>query len=176
MALSKTEEKIYELLKSNELYRGEKGVYTVFPQKLLIEKSGKSESTVQRALRVFEKQGYIIRELDTEIHVMLYYFPKEDFVGRYIHDVLESDTVSTESLEKNDTVSTDGLEKNDRHSTESLENDRHSTDGLEKNEHHSTDGLENDTPSTECLEKNDTVSTESLEKNIPVSTEDLYIR
>ena len=34
MALSKTEEKIYELLKSNDLYRGEKGVYTVFPQKL----------------------------------------------------------------------------------------------------------------------------------------------
>ena len=37
--MNKTEEKIYELLKSNVLFRDEKGIYTIFPQKLLIKAS-----------------------------------------------------------------------------------------------------------------------------------------
>ena len=162
MALSKTEEKIYELLKSNELYRGEKGIYTIFPQKYLILKSGKSERTVRGALKGLEEQGYIHRELDTEIHVMLFYFPNEDFAGRHIHDRYESCPVSTESLEENCPVSTESLEENCPVSTESLENCPVSTESLE----------ENCPVSTESLEENCPVSTESLE-NCPVSTESL---
>ena len=102
MALSKTEEKIYELLKSNDLYRGEKGVYTVFPQKLLIEKSGKGGSTVRRILKSLEEQEYIHREMIQEENIMLFYFPNEDFVSRHIHDRYENCTPSTVGLEKNE--------------------------------------------------------------------------
>ena len=111
MALSKTEETIYELLKSNELYRDKKGVYTVFPQKELIDKSGKGKRTVQYTLKILEEQGYINREWLAEEHIMLFYFPKEDFAGRHIHNRYENCTHSTESLE-NCTHYTDGLEKN----------------------------------------------------------------
>ena len=112
MALSKTEEKIYELLKSNDLYRGEKGVYTVFPQKLLIEKSGKGGSTVRRILKSLEEQEYIHREMIQEENIMLFYFPNEDFVSRHIHDRYENCTPSTVSLEKNVPVSTEDLDEN----------------------------------------------------------------
>ena len=97
--LKKTEEQIYEMLKNNELYRNEKGIYTIFPQKELIDKSGKSESTVQRALRGIEEQGYIHRERIAEENIMLFYLLKEDFAGRHIHDRYENDTSSTERLE-----------------------------------------------------------------------------
>ena len=100
MALSKTEEKIYELLKSNELYRGEKGVYTVFPQKELIDKSGRGKRTVQYALKILEEQGYIYREMIQEENIMLYYFPKEDFVSRHIHDRYENCTVYSDRVRK----------------------------------------------------------------------------
>lgn len=36
MSLSKNEQKIYELLKNRELYRNEKGIFTMCPQRLLI--------------------------------------------------------------------------------------------------------------------------------------------
>ena len=120
MILKPTEEKIYELLKSNELYRGEKGVYTIFPQKYLILKSGKSESTVQRALRVLEKQGYIHREMIQEENLMLFYFPKEDFTGRHIHDRFENDTPSTVCSEKM-TPPPQSVAENCPHSTEGLD-------------------------------------------------------
>lgn len=100
MALSKTEEKIYELLKSNDLYRGEKGVYTVFPQKELIDKSGRGKRTVQYALKILEEQGYIYREMIQEENIMLYYFPKEDFVSRHIHDRYENCTVYSDRVRK----------------------------------------------------------------------------
>ena len=100
MALSKTEEKIYELLKSNDLYRGEKGVYTVFPQKLLIEKSGKGGSTVRRILKSLEEQEYIHREMIQEENIMLFYFPNEDFVSRHIHDRYENCTVYSDRVRK----------------------------------------------------------------------------
>ena len=63
MNLSKNEEKIYELLKSRELYRNEKGIFTMCPRQLLVRLSGKSEKTIKRALTVLEEQGYILREM-----------------------------------------------------------------------------------------------------------------
>ena len=129
--MNKSDKIIYELLKSNDLYRNKKGIYTIFPQKYLILKSGKNERTVQRALKCLEEQGYINRELLQEENLMLYYFPKEDFTGRHIHNRFENDTPSTECLEKNVTPSTERLEKNVTPSTECLE--------------------KNVTPSTECL-------------------------
>ena len=137
--LKKTEEQIYELLKSNELYRNEKGIYTIFPQEYLILKSGKSKRTVQYALKILEEQGYIHRELIQEENLMLYYFPNEDFTGRHIHNRYENDTPSTVGLEENCTPSTESLEKNCPSSTECLENDPHSTECLEENDPHSTE-------------------------------------
>ena len=72
--MNKSEEKIYELLKSNVLFRDEKGIYTIFPQKLLIEASGKSERTVQRAIKGLEEQRYIFCELNREVNILKIYF------------------------------------------------------------------------------------------------------
>ena len=72
--MNKTEKAIYELLKKSVLFRDEKGIYTIFPQKLLIQASGKSERTVQRALEGIEKQGYIIRKLYREVNLMKFYY------------------------------------------------------------------------------------------------------
>ena len=117
MKLSKNEQKIFELLKNRELYRNEKGIFTMCPQKLLIRLSGKGERTVQYALKNLEKQGYIHRELLQEENIMLYYFLNEDFSERTIHDRYENCTPSTiceekiapppQSVEKNVTCSTE---------------------------------------------------------------------
>ena len=72
--MNKSEEKIYELLKSNELYRDEKGIYTIFPQEYLIEKSGKSERTVRGILKSLEDQGLICRRWLAKEHLNLFYF------------------------------------------------------------------------------------------------------
>ena len=69
MSLSKNEQKIYELLKNRELYRNEKGIFTMCPQRLLIRLSGKGERTVQYALKNLEKQGYIHREWLAKEHL-----------------------------------------------------------------------------------------------------------
>ena len=76
--MNKSEEKIYELLKSNVLFRDEKGIYTIFPQKLLIEASGKSERTVRYTLRSLEEQKYITREIHKEINLVKFYFSQEE--------------------------------------------------------------------------------------------------
>ena len=76
--MNKSEEKIYELLKSNVLLRDEKGVYTIFPQKLLIKASGKSERTVRYTLRSLEEQKYIIREVYQELNLVKFYFSQEE--------------------------------------------------------------------------------------------------
>ena len=162
MALSKTEEKIYELLKSNDLYRGEKGVYTVFPQKLLIEKSGKGGSTVRRILKSLEEQEYIHREMIQEENIMLFYFPNEDFVSRHIHDRYE-----------NCTPSTVGLEKNEHPSTECSEKMSTPPQSVAENEHPSTECSEKMSTPPQSVAENEHPSTVSLEKNVPVSTEDL---
>ena len=105
--MNKTEKAIYELLKKGVLFRDEKGIYTIFPQKLLIQASGKSERTVQRALEGIEKQGYIIRNLYREVNLMKFYFLKEeDLTGLKIIDRSENDTSPSEndtSPSKNDT-------------------------------------------------------------------------
>ena len=67
--MNKTEKVIYELLKKSVLFCDEKGIYTIFPQKLLIKASGKSERTVRNSLKELEEQGYIIRELHREAAV-----------------------------------------------------------------------------------------------------------
>ena len=95
MNLSKNEEKIYELLKSRELYRNEKGIFTMCPQKLLIRLSGKSERTVRDISKNLEKKGYIHRELLQEENIMLYYFLNEDFSGRAVYDRYENCRPST---------------------------------------------------------------------------------
>ena len=137
MSLSKNEQKIYELLKNRELYRNEKGIFTMCPRKYLILKSGKSEKTIKRALAVLEEQGYIYREWLAKEHLMLFYFLNEDFSERTIYDRYENDPHSGENdphSDENDPHS----DENDPHSgknvTPSDENDPHS----DKNRPHYT--------------------------------------
>ena len=74
--MNKSEQKIYELLKSNVLFRDEKGIYTIFPQKLLIKASGKSERTAQYALKKLEEQKYIVREVHKEINLVKFFLTR----------------------------------------------------------------------------------------------------
>ena len=143
MSLKSKEQKIYEILKNRELYRNEKGIFTMCPQKLLIRLSGKGERTVQYALKNLEKQGYIHREWLADEHIMLYYFPKEDFADRHIHNRY-----------KNAPHSTDCIEKIAPTPQSVTENCTHSTYDLEKNCTHSTDCIEKIAPpSTICSRK-----------------------
>ena len=129
--MNKTEKAIYELLKKGVLFRDEKGIYTIFPQKLLIQASGKSERTIQYGLKSLENQKYIIRIMYQEVNLMKFYFLKEeDLTGLEIIDRSENCTPSLE----NDTSPLKNEPsplKNDRSSSEnctpSLENDRSSS-------------------------------------------------
>ncbi|MEE3451660.1 MAG: hypothetical protein VZR27_13390, partial [Acutalibacteraceae bacterium] len=90
--MNKTEKTIYELLKKGVLFRDETGIYTIFPQKLLIQASGKGESSVRRILKSLEEQGYIIRKLYREVNLMKFYFLKEeDLTGLKIIDRSENE-------------------------------------------------------------------------------------
>ena len=112
--MNKTEKAIYELLKKSVLFRDEKGIYTIFPQKLLIQASGKSDRTVRRALRGLEEIKYISCIMHQEINIVKIYFLKEnDLTELEIIDRSENDRPSLE----NDRPSLE----NDR---PSLENDR----------------------------------------------------
>ena len=96
--MNKTEKAIYELLKKSVLLRDEKGIYTIFPQKLLIQASGKSERTIQYGLKSLENQKYIIRILYQEVNLMKFYFLKEeDLTGLEIIDRSENCTPSLEN-------------------------------------------------------------------------------
>ena len=96
--MNKTEKAIYELLKKGVLFRDEKGIYTIFPQKLLIQASGKGESSVRRILKSLEEQGYIIRKLYREVNLMKFYFLKEeDLTGLEIIDRSENCPPSLEN-------------------------------------------------------------------------------
>ena len=122
--MNKTEKAIYELLKKGGLFRDEKGIYTIFPQKLLIKASGKSERTIRYVLKNLEDQKYIIRIMYQEVNLMKFYFLKEeDLTGLEIIDRSENCPPSLE----NDRPSLE----NDRSSLEncppSLENDRSSS-------------------------------------------------
>ncbi len=127
--MNKTEKTIYELLKKGVLFRDETGIYSIFPQKLLVQESGKSERTVQRALSGLEEQKYITRIMYQQVNMVRIYFLKEDdLTGCEIIDRFENDRPPLESC-------TSPLE-NDR---PPLEND---TPPLEND----TPPLENDTP------------------------------
>ena len=122
--MNKTEKAIYELLKKSVLLRDEKGIYTIFPQKLLIQASGKSERTIQYGLKSLENQKYIIRILYQEVNLMKFYFLKEeDLTGLEIIDRSENCTPSLE----NDTSPLENCRPSLENCTPSLENDRSSS-------------------------------------------------
>ncbi|MBQ5564153.1 MAG: hypothetical protein IIT39_12340, partial [Clostridia bacterium] len=62
MALNKTEEKIYELLKEKATSHDEEGTFCVYPRKELAFDCGVNEKTVQRTLNELERQFYIFRK------------------------------------------------------------------------------------------------------------------
>ena len=96
--MNKTEKAIYELLKKGVLFRDEKGIYTIFPQKLLIKASGKSERTIRYVLKNLEDQKYIIRIMYQEVNLMKFYFLKEeDLTGLEIIDRSENCSPSSEN-------------------------------------------------------------------------------
>ena len=96
--MNKTEKAIYELLKKSVLFRDEKGIYTIFPQKLLIKASGKSERTIRYVLKNLEDQKYIIRIMYQEVNLMKFYFLKEeDLTGLEIIDRSENCSPSSEN-------------------------------------------------------------------------------
>ena len=122
--MNKTEKAIYELLKKSVLLRDEKGIYTIFPQKLLIQASGKSERTIQYGLKSLENQKYIIRIMYQEVNLMKFYFLKEeDLTGLEIIDRSENCTPSLE----NDTSPLENCRPSLENCTPSLENDRSSS-------------------------------------------------
>ena len=124
--MNKSEQKIYELLKSNVLFRDEKGIYTIFPQRLLIEASGKSERTVQRAIKGLEEQRYIFCELNREVNIMkLYFSQKEDLKNTHIIDRRKSDTSPSEnctSTSENDTSPSENDTSPSENRTSSFDN------------------------------------------------------
>ena len=96
--MNKTEKLIYEILKKAVFFRDEKGIYTIFPQKLLIQASGKSERTVQYTLKNLENDGYITRIMYQEVNLMKFYFLKEnDLTGLEIIDRTENGTSLSEN-------------------------------------------------------------------------------
>ena len=128
--MNKSEEKIYELLKNNELYRDEKGIYTIFPQEYLIEQSGCGGSTIRRILKSLEEQGFIHREWLAKEHLNLFYFSNEDFSGRTIIDINEKSLLKKVSTQKVEQKNCTHSPENEHHSPE---NEHHSPE----NEHHS---------------------------------------
>ena len=90
--MNKTEKTIYELLKNGVLFRNETGIYSIFPQKLLVQASGKSERTVQYALKGLEEQHYITRIMYQQVNMVRIYFLREDdLTGCEIIDHFEND-------------------------------------------------------------------------------------
>ena len=47
--MNKTEKTIYELLKKGVLFRDETGIYSIFPQKLLVQESGSCHRIVDES-------------------------------------------------------------------------------------------------------------------------------
>ena len=139
--MNKSEQKIYELLKSNELYRDEKGIYTIFPQEYLIEQSGCGGSTIRRILKSLEEQGFIHREWLAKEHLNLFYFSNEDFSGRTIIDINEKSLLKKVSTQKVE-------QKNCRHSPE--------------NEHHSPENCTSSSENYHTLPNNAIINSDKL--------------
>ena len=152
--MNKTEKAIYELLKKGVLFRDEKGIYTIFPQKLLIQASGKSERTIQYGLKSLENQKYIIRIMYQEVNLMKFYFLKEeDLTGLKIIDRSENEP----SPLKNDRPSSENCTPSLQNCTPSLENDRSSLENCPSPLKNEPSPSENCTPSSsnEDAKKND---------------------
>ena len=166
--MNKTEKAIYELLKKSVLFRDEKGIYTIFPQKLLIKASGKSERTIRYVLKNLEDQKYIIRIMYQEVNLMKFYFLKEeDLTGLEIIDRSENCPHSLEncppSLEndrpslENDRPSLENCPPSLENCPHSLENDRSSLENCPSPLKNEPSPSENCTPSSsnEDAKKND---------------------
>ena len=172
MSLSKNEQKIYELLKNRELYRNEKGIFTMCPQRLLVKLSGKNERTVQRALKGLEEQEYIRREWLAKEHLMLFYFLNEDFLERTIYDRYENCRHSDENCRHSD-ENCRHSDENCRHSDENCrhsgENCTHSGENCRHSDENVTPPDESCTYSTNCTEKM-SVTAQSVTENEHNST------
>ena len=160
--MNKSEEKIYELLKSNELYRDEKGIYTIFPQEYLIEKSGKSERTVRGILKSLEDQGLICRRWLAKEHLNLFYFSKENFSGRTIIDINEKSLLKKVSTQKVE-------QKNCRHSDE---NCRHSDENCPSPSENGTSSSENFTTLPNNTNKNSDKLSSSVNNSLKTDEND----
>ena len=144
--MNKTEEKIYELLKSNVLFHDEKGIYTIFPQKLLIKASGKSERTVQYALKKLEEQKYIVREVYKEINLVKFYFSQEEELkNSHIIDRRKSCTSPSENY----TSSSENYTSPSENYTSLSENCTSSSENCTSSSENCTSSSENCTSSTE---------------------------
>ena len=164
--MNKTEKAIYELLKKGVLFRDEKGIYTIFPQKLLIQASGKSERTIQYGLKSLENQKYIIRIMYQEVNLMKFYFLKEeDLTGLEIIDRSENCTPSLE----NDTSPLENCRPSLENDTSPLENCRPSLENCTPSLENDTSPLENCTPSLE----NDTSPLENCRPSLENCTPSL---
>ena len=153
--MNKSEEKIYELLKNNELYRDEKGIYTIFPQEYLIEQSGCGGSTIRRILKSLEEQGFIHREWLAKEHLNLFYFSNEDFSGRTIIDINEKSLLKKVSTQKVEQKNCTHSPENEHHSPE---NEHHSPE----NEHHSPENCTHSSENYHTLPNNTIINSDKL--------------
>ena len=76
MALNKTEEKIYELLKEKATSHNEEGTFCVYPRKELAFDCGVNEKTVQRTLNELERtpEEIVEKKEDTIYNYLIRYW------------------------------------------------------------------------------------------------------
>ena len=154
--MNKSEEKIYELLKNNELYRDEKGIYTIFPQEYLIEQSGCGGSTIRRILKSLEEQGFIHREWLAKEHLNLFYFSNEDFSGRTIIDINEKSLLKKVSTQKVEQKNCTHSPENEHHSPENCTHSSENYHTLPNNTIINSDKLSSSANNSLKTDKNDT--------------------
>ena len=151
--MNKTEKAIYELLKKSVLFRDEKGIYTIFPQKLLIKASGKSERTIRYVLKNLEDQKYIIRIMYQEVNLMKFYFLKEeDLTGLEIIDRSENCPPSSENCSpssENCSPSSENCPPSSENCPPSFENCSPSSENCSPSSENCPPSLENCTPPPE---------------------------
>lgn len=78
MEFTDTQKNIYNLLYSKEKFQDEKGVFCIYLINDLAEDSGKSERTVQRVLKEFEEEKYILREQHYKLRTQKIYLLNHD--------------------------------------------------------------------------------------------------
>ena len=172
--MNKTEKAIYELLKKSVLFRDEKGIYTIFPQKLLIKASGKSERTIRYVLKNLEDQKYIIRIMYQEVNLMKFYFLKEeDLTGLEIIDRSENCPPSSENCSpssENCPPSSENCSPSSENCPPSFENCSPSSENCPPSSENCPPSFENCSPSFEnCSPSSENCSPSS--ENCPPSLE-----